>query len=87
MTRTIWFAIKLAVLVAVAYWLAERPGLVSVEWLGYRIDTSVGILLLGVGALVVVAALIYRAWRFVRRSPRAVGKSIQTGPFLPCVAR
>ena len=50
MTRTLWFCVKVAALVAVAWYLAERqPGQVSLEWWGYRIDTSVGLLLLAAG--------------------------------------
>ncbi len=77
MIRVLWFAFKLAVLVAVAYWLAERPGEVSIDWLGYRIETSVGILLAAVVLLVGISALVYRAWRFLRRSPRNIGQSYQ----------
>jgi HemY protein len=55
--------IRLALFVAVlgalslgAVWLASDPGAVSVIWRGWRIDTSVGILLLAV-ALTVLAVL------------------------------
>ncbi len=77
MIRVLWFAFKLAVLVAVAYWLAERPGRVSMDWLGYRIETSVGILLLAVFVLLVATALSYRFWRFLYRAPKGVGQSMQ----------
>jgi HemY protein len=75
MLRTLFFFLKLAVLVAAAVWLADRPGTVSLEWLGYRIDTSVGVLLAAVLILVVVAALLYRLWRFIMRSPRQIARS------------
>ncbi len=77
MIRVLWFAFKLAVLVALAYWLAERPGEVSVDWLGYRIETSVGILLAAMVLIAGLSALSYRAWRFLRRSPRSLGHSLQ----------
>lgn len=73
MVRGLVFFLKLAVLVGVAVWIAEQPGQVLIEWQGYRIETSVGILLLGVLLVAGVAAVLYRFWgRFVRL-PGAVG--------------
>lgn len=77
MIRTLWFALKVAVLIALAYWLAERPGEVSVTWLGYRIDTSVGILLLALAVLIAVASVTYYIWRSLRRAPKAMGQGMQ----------
>jgi HemY protein len=74
-TRTLFFFLKLAVLVAVAVWLADRPGNVSLEWLGYRVDTTVGVLLAAIFVVVVLAALLYRLWRFIMRSPRQIARS------------
>ena len=77
MIRTLWFALKVAVLIALAYWLAERPGEVSVTWLGYRIDTSVGILLLALAVLIAIASVAYYIWRSLRRAPKAMGQGMQ----------
>ncbi len=79
MIRILVFCLKVGVVVALAYWLAERPGDVSIEWLGYRVDTTVGVLLLAVAAIAGVAALVYRFWRFLYRSPRDLGRRVQTG--------
>ncbi len=77
MTRTLWFGVKVAVLVGVAWYLAERqPGQVSLEWWGYRIDTSVGILLLAAGLVAVLAAILYRSWGGIKRSPRDLGRKL-----------
>jgi HemY protein len=49
--------------------LTDLPGLVSLEWRGYRIDTTVAFLL---GAIVLTSftsALVYRFWLFLRRAP------------------
>jgi HemY protein len=79
MLRALWFCLKVAVLVAIAWYLAEKqPGQVSLEWWGYRIDTSVGILLLAVGLVAVVAAVLYRSWGGLRRVPRDIGRAIQS---------
>ncbi|WP_051609328.1 heme biosynthesis protein HemY [Fodinicurvata fenggangensis] len=77
MWRGIFFFIKLAILVAIAVWLAERPGAVSIEWIGYRVDTTVGLLLAAIFILVVVGALAYRFWRALRGAPRSLGRARQ----------
>jgi HemY protein len=74
MARTLFFFLKLAVLVAVAVWLADRPGEVSLQWLGWRVDTTVGVLLAAIFVLIVLTALIYRLWRFVMRTPRQIAR-------------
>lgn len=72
MIRAVWFLIKVAVLVAIAIWLAEHPGNVSVEWQGYVIETSFAMMvLIAVGALG-AAALLYRFWRAIVRAPRGL---------------
>jgi len=79
MWHVLWFSLKVAVLVAAAYWLVERPGNVSIDWLGYRLETSFGILLLAVAVLVAAAAVLYRLWRALRRAPRDIGRSVEAG--------
>ncbi len=79
MVRAVWFCLKVAVLVAVAWYLAEyEPGKVSLEWQDYRIDTSVGVLLLAAGLVAAVAAILYRSWGGLRRVPRDIGRAIQS---------
>lgn len=79
MTRVLLFCLKIALLVALAYWLAERPGEVSIAWLGHRLDTSVGLLLVAIAGLAVLAAMVYRFWRFLYRAPRSAGRALETG--------
>ncbi|WP_343564590.1 heme biosynthesis protein HemY [Kiloniella sp. b19] len=73
--KSFLYFLKLAVVVITAVWIANRPGIVSVEWLGYRIETSVGIVILMVLALLVVVALLYRFWRSVLGLPGLWGRS------------
>ncbi len=77
MVRGIVFFIKLAILVAIAVWLAEQPGDVTVVWQGYRLDTTVGILLLAVAVVAIIAALLYRFWSALRRGPRGLSDSMR----------
>lgn len=60
-----------------AGWLAQRPGIVTLQWGGYRIDTSVPVLLVLIGLLIVAAALLYRLWWSVRRVPRSIVRARQ----------
>jgi HemY protein len=79
MWRALWFCLKVAVLVAIAWYVAEKqPGQVSLEWWGYRVDTSVGVLLLAAGLLAVVAAILYRSWGGLRHVPRDLGRAVQS---------
>ena len=77
MWRGILFFIKLAVLVAVAVWLANNPGRVAFDWLGYRIDTSVALLILGLAIIIVVAVLLYRIFRALAATPAKVSDGMK----------
>ena len=79
MTRSLLYFVKLAILVGVAFWLAERPGELSLTWQGYRIETSVGVLLLAVYLAVLIGASLYYIWRQLRRAPFLASDSIQMG--------
>ncbi|MFA5121636.1 heme biosynthesis protein HemY [Zavarzinia sp.] len=58
------------IVAAVAAWLADRPGLIAVTWLGYRIETSVGVLIAGIVLLLAVAAALLRLALIAARGPR-----------------
>lgn len=63
MLRVIGYLILVALIVAGAVWFAERPGDVVLQWQGWRIDTSVPILLIAIG---VVVAVLWVLWRLLR---------------------
>ncbi len=62
MWRALRFLTVLALLVALAVWLADRPGSVTLQWQGYRLDTSFTLLMVAVAAIAVTSALLYRLW-------------------------
>ena len=68
--RILIYIVEVAVVVAVAVWLADRPGVVLLEWQGYRVETSIGVLALVFFLLAVVVAALYAGWRWLRRRPR-----------------
>ncbi len=65
--------------VVVAVTLADYPGRVSVDWQGWRIDLSVGILVFIVAVLVVVAVFVSRFWGAIRRVPGRLLDMRRTG--------
>jgi HemY protein len=69
MTRSLLFLLKLALVIGAAAWLADRPGRVAIEWQGYLLETSVGVLAVAVLILGSAAALLVWAWRGLRRAP------------------
>ena len=79
MIRAATVLIVAAIAVAAAVWLAERPGSVRLDWQGYRIETSLAMLLIGVAAIAVAAAFAYRLWRGLRRLPRSVRRARRAG--------
>ncbi|HTK85468.1 MAG TPA: heme biosynthesis HemY N-terminal domain-containing protein [Patescibacteria group bacterium] len=60
MLRALWFVIKTGLLVAVAVWVANRPGQIDINWQGYEIKTQVGLALLAVLILVLFSLLLYK---------------------------
>lgn len=72
MARVIGYVIMVAALVGASVWLAERPGQVTVQWEGWRVDTSVPILLLALVAIAGLLTLLGRALLMLRRLPRRV---------------
>lgn len=74
MRRLILYFLAIFLLGLIAAWLAENRGTVAIDWLGWRIETSLAVLVV-LAALVVLALLaLYRAWLWLRRdgplSPR-----------------
>ena len=72
MVRVILFLVAVAVLAAGFVWVADRPGEVAVNWMGYHIETSVMVAALAVAALVFVLILLWTVVRFILRSPEQV---------------
>lgn len=66
--------IFLAVVLGAAAWLAatltEAPGTIALTWNDWRIDTSIGIFIAVLLLLMGLAALLYRGWWALRRTPK-----------------
>ncbi|MBF0094402.1 MAG: heme biosynthesis protein HemY [Alphaproteobacteria bacterium] len=70
MARFFAYILGVGALVVGAVWLADRPGSVTVLWEGWRIDTSVPVLLLLLALLVGVLTAVARLLLLLRRAPR-----------------
>ena len=72
MLRTIiWFVVAIAAMLG-AVWLAERPGIVTAEFRGWRLDTSFGVLLISVVVLILVGIAGWLLYRWIVGAPGAL---------------
>ena len=69
MIRLLTFLFVLALAAAGFAWIADRPGEVSVVWLGQRYETSVAVALLGVLLAAIAFTIFWGLLRFVLRIP------------------
>jgi HemY protein len=53
-------------------WFADRPGTVTVEWLGYQVETSALVGVLAIVALVVLLILAWAVLRYLFTRPAAI---------------
>lgn len=56
MIRIIWNAFLLGIIALAAAWLSNNPGSLSLEWIGYSVQTSVAVVIAGV---IIVYAIFY----------------------------
>lgn len=73
MARALFLFVAIAAVAAGGAWLADHPGRVALDWQGYRIETSAAVLLVAVAVVSAVAAVLYRIWVALRRSPATLG--------------
>jgi HemY protein len=74
MIRVVLYLILIGLIAVGAVWLADRPGDVTITWLGLHIETSV---LVAAAAVAIIAALTAFLWSLVRlllRSPRLIAR-------------
>src|SRR6202035_196847 len=72
MVRVLFFVVVLIASALGLAWLIDRPGEVTLNWQGYRIETS---FLVGLGILLALAAALAGAWKIlssVLRFPSSV---------------
>ena len=72
MIRLVLFLLSVALIAAGFVWFADRPGDVAITWMGYRVETSLMVMALAVGALVLVGIFLWSILRGILRSPEQV---------------
>ncbi len=69
MIRIILFLASVAVAATGVAWIADRPGEVSIAWMGYRIETSIMVAAFAIAALVLVAVFLWWMVSAILHSP------------------
>ena len=72
MFRSLVFFVVVGFLICAAITLSDFPGIVSLEWAGWRIDTSFAVLLILVTIFSLAIALIYQFILFLKKSPKKI---------------
>jgi len=67
--RLFFFVLKLAVLLALAVWLADRPGTARIVWHNYVIETSAAFLGLCIFGAALAFYILLRFWHLLRNGP------------------
>jgi len=68
--RILFTIVQIVGAVAVAVWLADQPGQVTIDWQGWRIEAAFWLLAVAIIVFVIVAVVVYRMWYFLMRVPR-----------------
>ena len=77
MIRVAAFFVVVGLIALGVAWLADRPGDVSLVWLGWRIETSLMVLLAVMAALVVGSMLLFATLRGLWRSPARAANALR----------
>jgi len=77
MTRVLLFTLIVVASAVGLAWFADRPGTLTVEWLGYQIETSAFVGALAIGAIVVLLILIWGALRYLLARPAAIAAFVR----------
>jgi HemY protein len=72
MHRIILFLLLIALAAAGAAWVADQTGDVALNWGGYRIETSLPVFALALGAVIVAALLAWTVLRALWRTPEKI---------------
>ncbi|MEZ0280454.1 heme biosynthesis HemY N-terminal domain-containing protein, partial [Methyloceanibacter sp.] len=77
MIRILLFVVGIVAAALAFGWLADRPGAITVEWLGYEIKTSAFVGALALAALVTVLMLAWALLRYLFTRPAAMAAYMQ----------
>ncbi len=69
MLKILSYAIKIAILVAIGYWLVENPGTVALDWQGYTVEASTPVAFLVMVFAFALVAVLYHLYRRIMSFP------------------
>lgn len=72
MTRILIFIVSVLAAAAGLAWLADRPGTVTVQWLGYQVETTAFVAAVAVAVLVGLLILLWALLRYLFTRPAAI---------------
>ncbi len=72
MIRVLFFILCIVAAALGLAWFADRPGAITVEWLGYQVETSAFVGALAIIALVAVLILLWSVVRYLLTRPAAI---------------
>ncbi len=72
MIRILFFILCVVAAALGVAWLADRPGTIKIEWLGYQVETSALVGALAVLAVVVALILLWATLRYLLTRPAAI---------------
>ena len=72
MIRVVLFLLSVTAIAWGFAWVADRPGQVAINWMGYRVETSVIVAAFAIAVLVVLAIASWAVVRAFLRSPEQV---------------
>ena len=75
MIRLVLFLVRILAIAAGFHWLADRPGMIVLDWQGYVVETTV---FRAVILFAILFGIVNVAWALVRslwKSPAAIGSA------------
>src|SRR5512134_3685587 len=72
MTRILIFILSVLAAAAGLAWLADRPGTVTVQWLGYQVETTAFVAAVALAVLVGFLILVWALLRYLFTRPAAI---------------
>src|SRR3954452_18030233 len=70
MIRVVAFLVSITACALGVVWLMDRPGQVTVTWLGKQADTSVMVAIIGIGLVAVAAVFLWWLVSLLFRTPK-----------------
>lgn len=74
--RILLLVIAVALVVTISVAIAQAPGTVTINWLGWILETHIGVAILFLFLLMAGSGIAYRVWRGIIRLPRTINRSM-----------